>query len=230
MNLFVSFGFRDRLGFPGSARGGITSSCISSLMICGSRRVSVGLGGPGESDWADAGRRGSSSRFISTLISGSTSSSSMIIVGSLGPALTGGGGGVVEGCFWDATRRVQYRSRTAGGLALNENARSLTPVIGERYSSHPNRSRVCERDRGGEVPLVILLPFPEASPENPVRSTTSSVGVVAAGEADLEGAALRLDCGMFTSSSEDMIYPVRGIVFRGPSGDRRSGHEPTTMV
>ena len=96
-NLFVSFGFRGRLGFSGSVGGGITSSCISSLMICGSRRVSVGPGDTGDGD-LDVARRGGSPRSTLTLITGS-SSSSMIIVGSLGVVLPGGGVGVTEGRF-----------------------------------------------------------------------------------------------------------------------------------
>lgn len=100
VNLLVSLGLRGRLGFSDSASGGITISCISSLIICGSRRISVRVDGPGESNWAGVGRVGGSSRLVSTstLISRSTESSSpTIIVGSLGVALAGGGGGVIEG-------------------------------------------------------------------------------------------------------------------------------------
>ena len=76
---------------------------------------------------------------------------------------------------------------------FDENVRSLTPAIGDRYSSHPSRSRVCERDRGGEVSRVRLLPFREDNSKNPsVRSMTSSLGVAPDGDADLEGSTPRL--------------------------------------
>lgn len=52
--------------------------------------------------------RGGSPRSTSTLISRSTSSSSMIIAGSRGVVL--GGGGTGEGCFWGSRRRIQHRS------------------------------------------------------------------------------------------------------------------------
>ena len=101
------------------------------------------------SGWVSAGGGCSSRRLILAPILTSASSSSMIIVvGSLGVAL--GGGGVAEGCFRGSRRRIQHQSHTRE-LAFDENARSLIPVIGERYSSHLGRSRVCERDSGGEV-------------------------------------------------------------------------------
>ena len=66
-------------------------------MIWGSRRVSVSPGDPGDGD-LDVGKRAGSLWSTSTLISGS-SPSSMIIVGSLGVALPGGGVGVTDGRF-----------------------------------------------------------------------------------------------------------------------------------
>jgi hypothetical protein len=124
-NFFVSIGLRGRLCLSGSAGSGIVSSCISSLMICGSSRVSVRLDGPREGDLVGVGR-GGSPRSTSTLISRSTSSSSMIITGSLGVAL--GGGGTGEGCFRGARRRIQHRSPT-------------------RESQHPTRTHVVSRRR-----------------------------------------------------------------------------------
>ena len=57
---------------------------------------------------------------------------------------------------------------------------------------------------------VLLLLFRGDSPENPsVRSMTSSVGVVAPGEADLDVATLRFGRGSFSSSSEDMTYTAQ---------------------
>lgn len=94
--------------------------------------------------------------------------------------------------------------------APNENARSLIPASGERYSSHPSKSRVCDRDCGGEVPRVLLLSFREGNSENPsVRSMTSSVGVAADGDFDLEGSTLRL--GVFSSSSEEITCTIRAF-------------------
>ena len=76
---------------------------------------------------------------------------------------------------------------------------------------------VCERGRGSEVSRVLLLLFREDSSENSsVRSMTSVVGVTADGDADLEGPTLRLGCGVFSSSSEEMTCTVRGRVIRGP--------------
>ena len=174
-------------------------------MICGSSRVSVRLDGPGEGDLVGVGR-GGSPRSTSTLISRSTSSSSIIITGSLGVAL--GRGGTGEGCFWGARRQIQYRSHTREP-ASDENARSLTPAIGDRYSSHPDRSKVCERDRGGEVSRALPLPFREDNPENSsVRSMTSSVGVAAAGDVDLEDPTFGLGRGAFSSSSEEITCVV----------------------
>ena len=89
-------------------------------------------------------------------------------------------------------------------------------MIGERYSSHLGRSRVCERDRDGEVSRARDSPFKEDSSANPsVRSMISSVGVDAAGDTDLEGPALRLGCRfLFSSSSEDMTYITQDRIFR----------------
>ena len=97
-NFFVSFGLRGFLDTSGLARGGITSSCISSLMICGSRRISDRLGGSEASDWVSAGRGAPFLRL--------TSSSSMIIVGPLGE------GRVAGGVFCGPRRRVQHQSHT----------------------------------------------------------------------------------------------------------------------
>ena len=93
--------------------------------------------------------------------------------------------------------------------ASHECARSSILVTEERYSSRLGRSRVCERDRGVEVSRARVLPFWGANPANPsVRSITSSVDVpTAAGDTDLEGPAVGLGCGRFTSSSsEEMTY------------------------
>jgi hypothetical protein len=181
-------------------------------MICGSSRVSVRLDGPGEGDLVGVGR-GGSPRPTSTLISRSTSSSSMIITGSLGVAL--GGGGTGEGCFWGSRRQIQYRFHLVREPASDGNARSLTPAIGDRYSSHPERSKVCERDRGGEVSRALPLPFREDNPEkSSVRSMISSVGVAAAGDVDLEDPTLGLVRGTFSSSSEEMTCVVGDRVLR----------------
>ena len=53
----------------------------------------------------------------------------------------------------------------------------------------------------------------------PVRSMTSSVGVAVAGDTDMEGTALRLGCGVFSSSSEEMTYTARDGVLRPSSVD-----------
>ena len=46
---------------------------------------------------------------------------------------------------------------------------------------------------------------------------TSSVGVDAAGDTDLEGPALRLGCRfLFSSSSEEMTYMAQDRIFRRP--------------
>jgi hypothetical protein len=52
-------------------------------------------------------------------------------------------------------------------------------------------------------------------PEKPsVRSMTPSIGVVAAGDEDLEGTVvLRLGCGVFSSSSEEITYMMRIVKF-----------------
>ena len=195
-------------------------------MIWWSRRVSVLLGGSGVSNWASAGGGGSSGRGVtSTPILGSASSSSMIIVGSLGVAL--GRGGVAEGRFSDPRRQIQHQSRTRGP-AFGENARSLIPVIGERYSSHIGRSRVCERGRDSEVSRARAPPFGEDSSASPsVRSMTSSVGVDAAGDTDFGGPALRLGCRLFSSSSEEITYTAQDRFFRRARYGLRS-HEPTS--
>lgn len=156
------------------------------------------------SNLVSAGGGGSSGRGVTpTPILGSASSSSMIIVNSLGVALRGG---VAEGCFSDPRRQIQHQSRTRGP-AFGENTRSLIPVIGERYSSHIGRSRVCERGRDSEVSRARTPPFGEDSSASPsVRSMTSSVGVDTAGDTDFGGPALRLGCRLFSSSSEEITY------------------------
>ena len=91
-NRVVFFGLRGLLDISELAKGGITSSCISSLMICGSRRISIRLDGSEASGWVGAG--------LAVRFSRATSSSSMIIVGLLG------WGSVVGGGFCDSGRRV----------------------------------------------------------------------------------------------------------------------------
>jgi hypothetical protein len=115
--------------------------------------------------------------------------------------------------------------------ASDGNARSLTPAIGDRYSSHPERSKVCERDRGGEVSRALPLPFREDNPEkSSVRSMTSSVGVAAAGDVDLEDPTLGLVRGTFSSSSEEMTCVVGDRVLRRPSIDTRPRTHKYTLV
>ena len=99
-NLVVFFGLRGLLDTSDvAAKGGITSSCASSLMICGSKRISICLDGSEASDVVGAG--------CAVPFLGSAPSSLMITVGPLG------GGGVVGGGFCDSRRRVQYRYHTS---------------------------------------------------------------------------------------------------------------------
>jgi len=131
----------------------------------------------------------------------------MIIVGSLGVALSGGG--VVE-----CPRRLIQHLSHARGPAIYDNLPNLARVIGGECSFRPGRSKVCERDLGGEVSRD--PPFREGSRADPsVRSTISSVGVDATGDVDLEGATteFRLGSGMHSSSSEEMtcIAPDRAL-------------------
>jgi hypothetical protein len=70
------------------------------------------------------------------------------------------------------------------------------------------------------VSRALPLPFREDNPENSsVRSITSSVGVAAAGDVDLEDPRLGLGRGTFSSSSEEMTCVVGDRVLRRPSID-----------
>lgn len=106
----------------------------------------------------------------------------------------------------------------------DKNVRSPMPVVGGWCSSRLGRSRVFERDRDCEVSRTRASPFQEDCPANPsVRSMTSSVDVASAGDTDLEGFTLRLGCGLFSSSSEEMTYVTRD------GNLRRSSVSYTTM-
>ena len=135
-NRLVSTGFRGRLGLSGSGEVGITSSCISSLIICGSRRVSVCLGRSWGGDCVGTGCRGPSFVWLISTISRS-SSSSMTIGGSLGVTL--GGGGVTAGCSRSPVKRVWHRFRKAEPLMTHlissrELANDILPIRMYRMS------------------------------------------------------------------------------------------------
>ena len=95
-----------------------------------------------------------------------------------------------------------------GSPVLDENTYSFPLSIGEWY---PSGLRVCEPSCGGEVSWVLLLPFQEESSKKP------SVNVAPNGDTDFRSAMPHLDCGVFSSSSEEMTCIIQDRVFKGPN-------------